>query len=58
VDPVDEHRSRVRAGADTLEWHAFRFATAGCEFTVEEPRELIDCLRAMNGRVARATDSG
>jgi predicted DNA-binding transcriptional regulator YafY len=58
VEPVDEHRSRVRAGADTLEWLAFRFATAGCEFTVEEPRELIDYLRAMNGRVARATESG
>lgn len=55
VEPVDEHRSRVRAGADTLEWLAFRFATAGCEFTVEEPRELVDYLRAMTGRVTRAT---
>lgn len=57
AEPVDEHRSRVRAGADTLGWLAFRFAAAGCEFTVEEPRELIDYLREMNGRVARATNS-
>jgi predicted DNA-binding transcriptional regulator YafY len=58
AEPVDEHRSRVRAGADTLEWLAFRFASSGCEFTVEEPQELIDYLRAMNDRVARATKSG
>jgi predicted DNA-binding transcriptional regulator YafY len=55
VEPVDERRSRVRAGADTLEWLAFRFATAGCEFTVEEPPELIDYLRKLGGRVDRAT---
>ncbi|GAB1516833.1 helix-turn-helix transcriptional regulator [Actinophytocola sp. KF-1] len=58
VEPVDDHRSRVRAGADTLEWLAFRFATAGCEFTVEEPPELIDYLGRMAGRVARATGAG
>ncbi|HEX6352742.1 YafY family protein [Actinophytocola sp.] len=55
VEPVDEHRSRVRAGADTLEWLAFRFATAGCEFTVEEPPELVDYLRKLGARVDRAT---
>jgi predicted DNA-binding transcriptional regulator YafY len=55
VEPIDEHRSRVRAGADTLEWLAFRFATAGCEFTVEEPPELADYLRKLGGRVTRAT---
>lgn len=58
AEAVDEHRSRVRAGADTLAWLAFRFATAGCEFTVEEPAELADYLRALGGRVARATSSG
>lgn len=57
VEPVDEHRSRVRAGADTLEWLAFRFATAGCEFTVEQPPELVDYLRELGGRVERATKS-
>jgi predicted DNA-binding transcriptional regulator YafY len=55
VEPVDGHRSRVRAGADTLEWLAFRFATAGCEFTVEEPPELVGYLRRLGGRVDRAT---
>ena len=57
AEPLDAHRSRVRAGADTLEWLAFRFATAGCEFTVEEPRELVDYLRKLGGRVDRATHS-
>ena len=56
VEPVDEHRSRVRAGADTLAWLAFRFATAGCEFTVEQPPELVDYLRKLGGRVTRATN--
>jgi predicted DNA-binding transcriptional regulator YafY len=54
VEPVDEHRSRVRTG-DTLPWLASRFATAGCEFTVEEPPELIDYLRQLGGRIGRAT---
>lgn len=57
AEAVDERRSRVRAGADTLEWLAFRFATAGCEFTVEEPPELVDYLRKLGGRVDRATKS-
>jgi predicted DNA-binding transcriptional regulator YafY len=56
VEPVDEGRSRVRATADTLEWLAFRFVTAGCEFTVEQPPELIDYLRELGGRAARATE--
>lgn len=56
VEAVDEHRSRVRAGADTLEWLAYRFATLGCEFTVEQPPELVDYLRELGGRVERATN--
>jgi len=56
VEPVDDQHSRVRAGADTLEWLAFRFATAGCEFTVEEPPELVDYLRKLGRRVDRATN--
>jgi len=56
VEPVDERRSRVRT-VDTLPWLAFRFATAGCEFTVEEPPELIDYLRELGGRAGRATQS-
>lgn len=55
VEPVDDERSRVRAGADTLEWLAFRFVTLGCEFTVEQPPELVDYLRKLGGRANRAT---
>jgi predicted DNA-binding transcriptional regulator YafY len=57
VEPVDERSSRVRARADTLEWLAFRFVTAGCEFTVERPPELVDYLRKLGGRATRATKS-
>jgi predicted DNA-binding transcriptional regulator YafY len=57
VEPVDDGSSRVRTAADTLEWLAFRFATAGCEFTVEEPPELVDYLRKLGRRVDRATKS-
>jgi len=56
AEPVDEARSRVRA-ADTLPWLAFRFATAGCEFTVEQPPELVAYLRELGDRVGRATES-
>jgi predicted DNA-binding transcriptional regulator YafY len=58
AEPVDEHRSRVRTAADTLAWLAFRFATSGCEFTVERPRELVDYLRELGARVDRATNPG
>ena len=56
VEPVDAHHSRVRTAADTLEWLAFRFATAGFDFTVVEPPELVGYLRQLGARVARATE--
>jgi predicted DNA-binding transcriptional regulator YafY len=58
VEPIDEHRSLVRAGADTVEWLAFRFCAAGCEFEVHEPPELVEYVAALSGRAARATNSG
>jgi predicted DNA-binding transcriptional regulator YafY len=57
VEPIDEHRSLVRAGADTVEWLAFRFCAAGCEFEVHEPPELVEYVAALSGRAARATQS-
>ena len=58
VEPIDEHRSLVRAGADTVEWLAFRFCALGCEFEVHSPPELVEYVAALSGRAARATKSG
>jgi predicted DNA-binding transcriptional regulator YafY len=58
VEPIDERRSRVRAGADTVEWLAFRFCAVGCEFEVHSPPELVEYVAALSGRAARATSGG
>jgi len=54
LEPVDEHRCRLRTRADSLEWLALRLATLGCEFEVHEPPELVVYLRELAGRVTRA----
>ncbi|GAA0676166.1 YafY family protein [Kitasatospora atroaurantiaca] len=54
LEPVDEHRCRLRTRADSLEWLALRLATLGCEFEVHEPPELTAYLRELAGRVTRA----
>jgi predicted DNA-binding transcriptional regulator YafY len=56
VEPVDERHCRVRTGADTLEWLAFRLLSLGCDFRVEEPAELVAHLRELGDRVRRAAD--
>jgi predicted DNA-binding transcriptional regulator YafY len=55
VEPAGEDRSRLRMGADTLEWLAFRLTSLGCEFTVHEPPELVAYLTELAGRVSRGT---
>lgn len=54
VEPIDDRRCRVRTRADTLDWLAFRLALLGCELTVHEPPELVEHLRALGARLARA----
>ncbi|MQA83349.1 MAG: WYL domain-containing protein [Streptosporangiales bacterium] len=54
LEPIDGHSCRLRSGADTLEWLAFRLVLLGCEFEVHEPPELAEYLRALGGRVTRA----
>lgn len=46
---------RVETHADTLDWLAFRLLALGCEFEVHEPPELAAHLRALAGRITRAT---
>ncbi|MEV8128871.1 YafY family protein [Streptomyces sp. NPDC085944] len=37
-----------------VEWTAARLATTGLEFRVREPAELVDCVRELGARLARA----
>ncbi|WP_344594192.1 YafY family protein [Actinomadura vinacea] len=55
IEPIDEHRCRLNGNSDTLEWLASRLIMLGCEFEVHEPQELIDYLRELSGRAARAS---
>ncbi|MET8137758.1 MULTISPECIES: YafY family protein [unclassified Streptomyces] len=54
-EPIDEHSCRLRAAAgDSVEWLAVRIAMVDCEFTVREPRELVEYIRALGARLSRA----
>ncbi|WP_399886112.1 helix-turn-helix transcriptional regulator [Streptomyces sp. BBFR51] len=45
----------VRATAsDPVEWMAVRLATAGVDFRVREPAELVECVRELGARLGRA----
>ncbi|MBB6435498.1 helix-turn-helix transcriptional regulator [Streptomyces candidus] len=39
---------------DSVEWLGVRLAMVGCEFAVQEPPELVDCLAALGDRISRA----
>ncbi|MFF2274630.1 helix-turn-helix transcriptional regulator [Agromyces sp. NPDC058126] len=54
VEPVDEHRSVLVTGADTLETIAAYIGMLGMDFTVESPPELRTVLRTYSERYARA----
>ncbi|MGW3957112.1 helix-turn-helix transcriptional regulator [Streptomyces sp. NPDC004752] len=54
-EPTDGQGCVVRGtSGDPVEWLALRLALAGPEFTVQEPPELIECVRELAGRLARA----
>ncbi|MDG4821444.1 YafY family protein [Asanoa sp. WMMD1127] len=55
LEPLDGASCRWTSPADTVDWLAFRLATLGCDFTVHEPAELVDHLRRVGARIARAT---
>ncbi len=54
VEPVDTDRCEYRAGDDDLRWLALRIAMLGVDFEVQEPPELVDHVRALASRLARA----
>jgi predicted DNA-binding transcriptional regulator YafY len=53
-EPLDEGRCRLRGSAGSVEWLAVRLAMLGFDFTVQEPEELVRCVRELGGRLVRA----
>ncbi|WP_367322499.1 helix-turn-helix transcriptional regulator [Streptomyces sp. HUAS ZL42] len=54
-EPVDGGGCLVRGRTgDPVEWLAVRLAMVGCEFAVQGPRELVECVRELGGRLSRA----
>lgn len=55
VVPVDGDRCRLDVSRDdSMEWLAGRLVVLGCEFTVHEPPELAEHVRALADRAHRA----
>ncbi|MET9417763.1 YafY family protein [Streptomyces klenkii] len=53
--PIDATTCRLDLEvADSLEWLALRLALLDCDFTVHEPRELVEHLRELGARISRA----
>ncbi|MEU9135943.1 YafY family protein [Streptomyces sp. NPDC048404] len=54
-EPIDAHSCRLRASSsDSVEWLAVRIAMVDCDFTVREPRELVEYVRELGARLSRA----
>jgi predicted DNA-binding transcriptional regulator YafY len=54
IEPIDAHTCEYRTGDDDLRWLALRIAMLGVDFKVREPPELVEHLRALASRLARA----
>jgi predicted DNA-binding transcriptional regulator YafY len=55
IQPIDAHTCEYRTSDDDLRWLALRVAMLGVDFEVHEPPELVEHLRALAERLARAT---
>ncbi|MDG9724701.1 MULTISPECIES: helix-turn-helix transcriptional regulator [unclassified Streptomyces] len=44
--------------SDPVEWMAVRLAMLGVDFRVREPAELVECVRGLGARLARASGGG
>jgi predicted DNA-binding transcriptional regulator YafY len=55
IEPIDDRRCEYRTGDDHLDWLALRVAMLDAELEVHEPPELVERLRALGGRLGRAT---
>ncbi|MEA2155806.1 MAG: hypothetical protein QOE11_1946 [Solirubrobacteraceae bacterium] len=55
VTAIDEGSCDYRTSDDSLDWLAMRIGMLGIAFEVHEPPELVDAVRALGRRCARAT---
>jgi predicted DNA-binding transcriptional regulator YafY len=55
LEPIDAQTCEYRTSDDNLGWLAIRIAMLGVDVDVHEPPELIEELRALAGRLSRAT---
>lgn len=56
VEPIDEGRCVLVTGADSLEIIAVYIGMLGLDFRVDSPPALVDRVRELGGRYARAVD--
>jgi predicted DNA-binding transcriptional regulator YafY len=54
IEPIDEHHCNFSTGDDDLGWLGLRIAMLGVDFEVQEPPELLEQLRVLSERLARA----
>ncbi|MDY7229335.1 helix-turn-helix transcriptional regulator [Hyalangium rubrum] len=54
IEALDQDRCMVHTGGETLEALAFHLGFMGFDFEVHEPKELVDHLRRLAERFARA----
>ena len=54
IAPIDERTCEYRTSDDSLDWLALRIGMLGIAFEVHEPPELVDAVRALGERCARA----
>lgn len=57
IEELDADRCVVHTGGESLEGLAFHLGFLGFDFEVHEPKELIEHLRRMSERLARAATS-
>lgn len=55
LESVDEHTCLFHAGSRSLEMLSVYLAWIGFDFEVQEPPELVECLRSLAERFRRAT---
>jgi predicted DNA-binding transcriptional regulator YafY len=55
LESVDDHTCLLRTAADSLEWLASFVGVLGVDFEIVEPAALVDYVRALGERFARAT---
>jgi predicted DNA-binding transcriptional regulator YafY len=56
VEPIDDHRCRLRATTNTLEWFVWRIGELPYPMKVIEPAELRDVFRAYGERLLAIAD--